>query len=72
MKTKYLYLCFLFLTPLSALCQKIVPILKDSYLTSNVACPNTDYEYWINTDSNYGKYEWKITGGLFRYSGNLV
>lgn len=72
MKTKYLYLCFLFLTPLSALCQKIVPILKDSYLTSNVACPNTDYEYWINTDSNYGKYEWKITGSSFRYSRNLV
>lgn len=72
MKIKCTYLFILFLLSFTVYCQENVTIQRDSYLSTNAACPKTDYQYWISTKSNYGKYEWKITGGSFRYSGNLV
>lgn len=40
-------------------------ILDGNSLDIYPACPRTDYLYWVNTQSNYGIYEWKITGGIF-------
>ena len=45
--------------------QGSVTIHRDSYLDSNAACPKTEYQYWVDTKSSYGNYEWKITGSSF-------
>ncbi len=47
-------------------------ILDGNSLDIYPACPRTDYLYWVNTQSNYGIYEWKITGGSFKYMGQTV
>ena len=42
-----------------------IPIYRTQYLNLNPACPKTTYAdgYWINVESRYKAYEWKITGG---------
>lgn len=63
--------CFVFLGIL-LFGQGSITIYRDSYLDTNAACPKTEYQYWVDTKPNYGNYEWKITGGSFKHSGQNV
>ena len=49
-----------------------ITIYRDNYLNNNAACPKTEYQYWVDTKENYGRYEWKITGGYFEKWGQRV
>lgn len=51
------------------ICAGEVKILRENYLNSNPACPNTEVGYWVNEKNEYGKYKWNITGGYFIYMG---
>ena len=57
---------------MALLAQGSITIHRDSYLEENAACPKTEYQYWVDTKSNYGNYEWKITGGSFIHFGQKV
>jgi hypothetical protein len=43
MKIKCTYLFILFLLSFTVYCQENVTIQRDSYLSTNAACPKTDY-----------------------------
>lgn len=51
------------------ICAGEVKILRENYLNSNPACPNTEVRYWVNEKKEYGRYKWNITGGYFIYMG---
>ena len=48
-----------------------IPINRNTEL-ENFACPKTEYQYWVDTNDTYDKYEWKITGGYFKKWGQNV
>jgi len=42
-----------------------ITVFRSQFLADNAACPKTTYAdgYWVNVDSRFKAYEWKITGG---------